>query len=46
MQDKYSTYDIDKLWDIFKTSLLTSRNNNIPQKTITNRMKQQTQETN
>ena len=39
MQDKYSTYNIDKLWDIFKTSLLTSINNNIPQKTITNRMK-------
>ena len=39
MQDKYSTYDIDKLLDIFKTSLLTLIHNNIPQKTITNRMK-------
>ena len=31
--------NIDELWDIFKNGLLTSINNNIPQKTITSKMK-------
>ncbi|KAK3103783.1 hypothetical protein FSP39_021868 [Pinctada imbricata] len=39
MQEIYSTSDINSLWEVFKNGLTTSMNKNIPQKTITNRMK-------